>query len=178
MSLLTQRISITLLIYFDRFAASIIGEARKLVSGRVIHVHVTFRHAQRGRFKGRLELTLRDGAKEEFIIVRELRAVVGNKDDHELLKAVAPYVHRKPPKWQAGTSTVAGDRPPALDAVKWVKPLLPSTIPPGLAQALSGGSSRKVLAEIRNIHLPRTLDVQTHGRHFQTLLWVEEHRLV
>ncbi|KAI0371390.1 P-loop containing nucleoside triphosphate hydrolase protein [Pilatotrama ljubarskyi] len=160
------------------FTASIIGEARKLVLGQVIRIHVTFRQTQRGRYQGRLELTLQDASQRAFIIIRQLYAVVGNKEDHELLKAVAPYVHRRPAKWQPDTSTVEGQRPPALDVVKWARPLPQSAIPARLAQALSVRSTREAVEAIRTAHLPSALSVTTHGRHFQILLWVEEQRLV
>ncbi|KAI0634736.1 P-loop containing nucleoside triphosphate hydrolase protein [Trametes polyzona] len=160
------------------FSASIVGGPGKLVKGEAHRVFVSFRHSQRGRYQGRLELTLRDGTKRPFIVLRQLRVLVGNKDDHELLKAAAPYVHRKPAKWHPVTSIVEGDRPPALDAAKWVKQLLPSTIPAPLAKALSSGASRSTVRTIRNTFLPRVFDARSHGAHFQALLWIEEHRMV
>ena len=139
---------------------------------------MTFRQALRGRYQGRLELTLNDGTTRPFVIIRQLRAVVGNADDHQLLKAAAPYVHRRPLRWRAHASTMEGRRPPALDAVKWVKPLLPAVIPPALVDVLAIRSTNTAIAAIRSNHLPKTLSATTHAQHFQTLLHIEEQRLV
>ncbi|CDO71155.1 hypothetical protein BN946_scf184845.g25 [Trametes cinnabarina] len=163
---------------FASFTASITGGPRALRPGQVIRILVTFRQALPGRYQGRLELTFNDGTTRPFVIIRQLRAVVGNSEDHELLKAAAPYVHRRPAKWYSNASTVEGRRPPALDVVKWVKPLLPAPIPPALADALALRSTKAAIAAIRTHHLPGTLTAATHTRHFQTLLHIEEQRLV
>lgn len=155
----------------------IVGNARRLVQGRTVCVRTTFRYAQRGRFQGRLEITLQDGTQRPFLVIRQLRAVVGNADDYELLKAVAPYVRRRPPPWRHGSTLVEGRRPPALDAVAWVVRLEPSHIPVPLSQALRGGATRKTRNIIRAQHMPAVLSVATHDAHFRILLWIEEHRL-
>lgn len=136
-----------------------------------------FRRAQRGRFQGRLEITLQDGARRPFLIVREIRAVVGNAADHELLRAVAPFVHRRPAAWRHSRDIVEGTRPPALDAVRWVKPLEQSSIPPGLFGILKNGSTTKATAAVRANYFSSALSHETHEQHFRALLWIEEYRL-
>ena len=145
--------------------------------GQSLQIAVTFRHTQRGRYQGRLEITLRNASQRTFLVIRELRAVVGNAADHDLLKAVAPYVHRRPSRWRHDTTIVAGMRPPALDAVRWVKKLDQSYIPSSLSDILKVGSTRKAIAAIRSSVLPPTLTSETHDRFFRALLWIEEYRL-
>ncbi|KAI0634733.1 P-loop containing nucleoside triphosphate hydrolase protein [Trametes polyzona] len=159
------------------FSSCIVGGPSRLIPGRVYRVLVTFRHRQRGRFQGRLELTFQDATKRTSIVVRQLRAVVGNREDRELLRAAAPFVQRRPARWENNTSVVTGDPPPVMGAIKWVKPLLPFNVPLPLSLALSDGSSRDAIRVIRNDHLPSVVDPRSHGRYFQVLLWIEEHRL-
>ncbi len=140
-------------------------------------MRIMFRHSQRGRFSGRVELTLQDTSRRTFVIIRQLHAVVGTVSDHELLKADAPYARHRPTRWRDRTHVVEGTRPPALNAVKWVKKLENSEIPPGLQELLKNGSTRKVIGAIRGTFLPQTLTYTTHERYYRLLLWLEEHRL-
>ncbi|KAI9061630.1 hypothetical protein FKP32DRAFT_1759584, partial [Trametes sanguinea] len=88
---------------------------------------VTFRHSLRGWFQGRLDLVFNDPTGRPILFIRQIRAIVGNADDRELLRGTASYVQRQPAaKWYAHAPTVEGRRPPALDVVQWVKPLPPS----------------------------------------------------
>ncbi|KAI0674635.1 P-loop containing nucleoside triphosphate hydrolase protein [Trametes maxima] len=160
------------------FSCTLVGNGRNLVPGRIIRVLVSFRQAQHGRYQGRIEITLRDGTARPFIVVRQLKAVVGNKDDHQLLKAVAPYVRKRPAQWHSPTSVVDGDRPPAPDAIEWVKNLPVSKIPARLSEILGAGLTRDAKTAIHEEFLATGLSVGTHGRHFQTLLWIEEWRMV
>ncbi|KAJ2992539.1 hypothetical protein NUW54_g7909 [Trametes sanguinea] len=142
------------------FSASIVGGARQLRQGQVIRVAVTFRQALRGRYQGRLELTLNDGTTRPFVIIRQLRAVVGNADDHQLLKAAAPY--------STSTAEVAC---PRLDDGR-------TSAPGPRCHVLAIRSTNTAIAAIRSNHLPKTLSATTHAQHFQTLLHIEEQRLV
>ncbi|RDX46171.1 P-loop containing nucleoside triphosphate hydrolase protein [Lentinus brumalis] len=135
------------------FSATIVGGPCPMASGQAVCVRIMFRHSQRGRFSGRLELTLQDTSRRTFVIIRQLHAVVGTVSDHELLKADAPYARHRPTRWRDRTHVVEGTRPPALNAVKWVKKLENSESP------------------------PPTLTYTTHERYYRLLLWLEEHRL-
>ena len=153
------------------------GNTRTINRGQTLHIVVSFRQEQRGRYQGRLEITVQNASQRSFLIIRELRAIVGNAADHDLLKAVAPYVHRRPSRWRHDTPVVAGMRPPALDAVRWVKKPEQSYIPSNLSDILKLGSTRKAIAAIRGGFLPPTLSSETHDRFFRALLWIEEYRL-
>lgn len=164
--------------YTTRFSASTPKLGKTLVAGTSKNVHVIFRQEHRGRFQDRLEVTFKILSTERtFLISRSLRAVVGNAADHELLRPAAPYVRRGRAPWKHGEVVGEGDRPPALDAVQWAKPLPPSLIPSNLADILSDGNIRDVLNQVRAKFLPEFLNA-THGQWFRVLLWVEESRMV
>ncbi|EIW51636.1 P-loop containing nucleoside triphosphate hydrolase protein [Trametes versicolor FP-101664 SS1] len=160
------------------FSASTSKLGKTLVAGTSKNVHVIFRQEHRGRFQDRLEVTFKILSTERtFLISRSLRAVVGNAADHELLRPAAPYVRRGRAPWKHGEVVGEGDRPPALDAVQWAKPLPPSLIPSNLADILSDGNIRDVLNQVRARFLPEFRNA-THGQWFRVLLWVEESRMV
>ncbi|KAI0634732.1 P-loop containing nucleoside triphosphate hydrolase protein [Trametes polyzona] len=160
------------------FSATASKVGRKLVAGSSASVTITFRQGIRGRAEGRLELTFKiRESQRTFIIARSLRAVVGNAADHELLRPSAPYVRRARAPWQHGRPVIEGERPPALDAVKWAVKLPPSLIPAALATILAEGSGRDVLNRVRSQFLPQ-FEPGTHGNYFRVLLWVEEARMV
>ncbi|KAI9061625.1 P-loop containing nucleoside triphosphate hydrolase protein [Trametes sanguinea] len=154
------------------------SSAQCVNAGRPVDIIVRLTQNQRGRYDGRLEISFRDAATmRSFVVIRQLRAVVGNAADHNLLRPAAPYVRRGPAPWDNGRAIVEGERPPALDAARWVKKLPPSLIPSALAGVLDNGSTREVVNQVRNQFLPGYFDSSTHGQHFRVQLWVEEHRM-
>ncbi|KAI0945598.1 hypothetical protein AcW1_001783 [Taiwanofungus camphoratus] len=158
------------------FSAKIEGGPQRLATGKDIKVVVKFRHSQHGRYEGRIEIMFQDAFQRPFVIIRQLRAVVGDVADHQLLKASSPFVQRKRIPWKHGQHYLPGRRPPALDAVPWVKKLPQAPMPTAIIEALSRRLPN-VIQSFRTTHLPQTLDHQTHGRHFKTILWVEEYRM-
>ncbi|KAH9887301.1 P-loop containing nucleoside triphosphate hydrolase protein [Cubamyces lactineus] len=158
-------------------SAAVIGQ--HITPQRPVQVLVRFSQQHRGRYDGRLEITLKDTITQRtFVILRQLRAVVGNPADHQFLRPTAPYVRRGRAPWKQGGDVVDGERPPALDAVKWVKKLPPSRIPGPLAAIIANGSMRDIITQIRAQFLPPTLHADTHGTYFRVLLWIEEARMV
>jgi helicase MOV-10 len=115
--------------------------------------------------------------RKRFLISRPLQAVIGNKADHELLKPKAPYQPRTRTLRQPETEVVPGVPPPAQDAIPWTVQLPLAKIPQALASTLLTGSFSEVLGGVRKSFMPKTFDSQTYGRHFQSVLWVEEHRM-
>ncbi|OJT08299.1 hypothetical protein TRAPUB_838 [Trametes pubescens] len=159
------------------FSASAPKIGKKLVAGSSATINLTFRQAFRGRSEGRLEVKFKIlSTQATFIIYRNLRAVVGNAADHEILRPAAPYVRRGRAQWKHGGTVVEGERPPALEAVQWAKKLPPSLIPSNLADILSNDNTREVLNQVR-AQLPAFVNA-THGQWFRVLLWVEESRMV
>ncbi|KAI0945600.1 hypothetical protein AcW1_001785 [Taiwanofungus camphoratus] len=159
------------------FSVDIRSFPHALVHGREVSITVTFRQAHGGRYGDRLELMFEDTSlRQRFAIVRSVEAIVGSKADHELLKPKSPYVPRKRTHRDPEVEVIPGDPPPALRAVPYVVKLPSADIPRRIASSLSRGSDSHVIAHIRTV-LPQHLDSASHGVHFKTLLWVEEHRM-
>ncbi|KAI0048937.1 P-loop containing nucleoside triphosphate hydrolase protein [Auriscalpium vulgare] len=150
----------------------------RLQYGRETRLGITLRHDHRGRFEDRLEITFEDTTlKQKFIIVRLLKATVGSKADYELLKPSRPYVPRQRTARQAEVDVVPGPSAPALEAVKWVVSLPHAPIPQSISSVLFSGSTSDVIRQLRRTVLPASLNKDTYGRHFKTLLWIEEGRM-
>ena len=80
-----------------------------MVFGREKRVLVTFKPSYRGRFESRLEILFEDTQlSRTFVIVRQIRAIVGDVADHALLKPIAPYVPRKRTSRQAEQEVIPG----------------------------------------------------------------------
>ena len=56
-------------------------------------------------------------------------------------------------------------------------PLPHAEIPAHITFALKYGTTRVQVENIKNSALPGTFDAATYGRHFKTLLWVEEFQM-
>ena len=109
--------------------------------------------------------------------MRAVRAIIGDEADRELLRATTPHVSKKRVPWKNGQKYFPGRRPPALDAVPWVRKLKPYLIPAALALSLRETQQDELTEAIRTKHLPTVLDASTHGQHFKVMLWVEEWRM-
>jgi helicase MOV-10 len=139
---------------------------------------VKFNQRHRGRYEDRVDIILEDvSIRQRFVITRSLRVTVGNKEDHELLKPRAPYVPRKRTRREPETEILPGVEPASLRAIPWVVPLPHADIPKNLSSILSQGSFTQVIGTVRRVLLPQALSSATYNRHFQSLLWIEEHRM-
>lgn len=131
-----------------------------------------------GYYDDRAELVFEDAALAlRFTITRPLRAVVGEAAVLELLKPTAPYVRPKPKDRDPVEEVVDGIPPPALAEVKWAVPLPIAPVPKYIPPALAIGSRAEKTSTVRNTLLPRTLTHETYGRHWKTLLWIEEEQM-
>ncbi|KAJ7255409.1 P-loop containing nucleoside triphosphate hydrolase protein [Mycena rebaudengoi] len=131
-----------------------------------------------GRAEDRLEILFEDlQLHTRFVIARILRAIVGDRADHDLLRPIAPYVPRKRAARQPETEVVGGVLPSSLNAVPYIVPLPKAPIPNGLAATLSTGASAAITSTVRRVYLPEVLDSNTYARHFKHLLWIEEFRM-
>ena len=145
--------------------------------GRDVHVKVDFKHTLRGSYGARLEFWFQDTTlNQKFAIVRTASAIVGNKEDYDRLRPVAPFVPRKRTTREPETTIIEGVRPAPLGYVRYVVSLPESPIPGHISSALSQGSPDGIVSYFRKSLLPRVLDSTTYGRHFKYLLWAEEHR--
>lgn len=162
------------------FSFSAVTQSSVLTFGRSVTGQVKFREANNGHYEDRLEIIFEDERLgQRFIIVRPVRAIIGNKEDHELLKPVAPFIPRKRIARDPETEILEGVLPPTLKAIPYVVKLAQSEIPKNLSLSLSTGSGSlsDVIGRVRRIFLPKSWDSNSYGRHFKNLLWVEEYRM-
>ncbi|KAF5351162.1 hypothetical protein D9756_008289 [Leucocoprinus leucothites] len=161
------------------FTYKVEGGNRKVTSQPII-VNITFTDQHIGRYQDRLEFEFEDQQlKKTFIVSRTVRAIIGDRTAHEQLKARAPYVPRIRTRREPETKVVEGVAPPSLNAIPYVTKLPRAAIPPQLLATLTLSSrpTRETLESIKRAFLPRLLDAETHGRHFKTLIWIEEHQM-
>ncbi|KXN81885.1 Putative helicase mov-10-B.1 [Leucoagaricus sp. SymC.cos] len=162
------------------FSVKVEGELRRLSNTRPIVLNVTFIQGYIGRYQDRIELQFEDEQlRKSFIISRTARAIVGDRAAHEELKPRAPYVPRVRLNRQPETHVVEGVAAPSLNAIPYVTRLPLATIPKHLLStlALSSYPTKDNLNSIKRGFLPQTFDSTTHGRHFEALLWIEEHKM-
>lgn len=140
---------------------------------------IRFKQAYLGRYQDRLELLFEDTqSKKKFIITRALKAIVGDKSEHEELRAKIPYVPRSISKRSPVREVVEGIKPPAASVIPYVKKLPKADIPASLEKILSGKESvAKMIARIKDVFKPHIFNRQTYGQHFKRLLWIEERRM-
>jgi len=147
--------------------------------GKPIQLNVTFQQSYIGRYEDRAEFLFEDlQLKKRFLISRTLRAIVGNKADHQLLRPKAPYVPRERVARQPEVTVVEGVDPPSLKVIPYVFKLPKANIPKSLLSTLSScGSFSEGIKRVKNVFLPSSLDSDTYARHFKHLLWVEEFQM-
>lgn len=150
-------------------------------NGEITKIYIDFdSRGDLGQFEDRLELTFQDfHQNKRFAIVRPVSAIVGNREDYEALKPVAPYVPRvrKLGVAERNLDIDEGPKPPALAEVKWVVRLPQYDVPPILEDTIaSAGKSRDLIGRLKAF-LPSRLRTDSYTRFFQTLLHVEEAQL-
>jgi len=160
------------------FSATMVGTARNVTTRIPIQLHISFKQPHMGRYEDRLELVFEDTQlNKQFIIARRLKAIVGNKAEHEALQPKTPYMPRTHSSREIilEQDVMEGVKPPALKAMRYVVPLPKANIPTHLHNILAGSeTTTKVLATVRKVFMPQVLNSDTYGRHFKHLLWVEE----
>ena len=149
-----------------------------LRSSQRITISISFTSTFRGRLQDRIELVFEDQSlSQRFVIVRAIRAISGDREDHEQFQPRAPFVPRQRTSRAPETEVVPGVRPPSLGVVPWIVPLPDAIIPKSLSDAVASGSTKEIIERLRTSFLPMLLNNETYGRHFKTLLWAEEHRM-
>ncbi|KAF8630294.1 hypothetical protein AX15_003007 [Amanita polypyramis BW_CC] len=142
-----------------------------------IKLAITLKQMHIGRYEDRLEMIFEDiQLKKRFLISRPISVIVGNAEDHEKLKATAPYIPRRRTERKPEKRIIEGVRPPALTAIPYVGTLPKAAIRPALLALLSRGSVEETVARLKTAYLPSVLDSETFARHFRTLIWIEEQR--
>lgn len=140
------------------------------VQGRSIKI--TFRPSFEGRYEDTLELTFHDVSRsQQFSITRQIRAIVGSRDDQEDLKPKAPYTRRRYVPLPLEGRIISPLRPPTWTETKWVTSLPEYKAPKALIQAAYGPDGRRVVTQR---FMPSVFNEETYGRSFQNVLWIEE----
>ncbi|EIN09073.1 P-loop containing nucleoside triphosphate hydrolase protein [Punctularia strigosozonata HHB-11173 SS5] len=162
------------------FIASVKGAGTRVPSAEDLHVVVKFTQhpPQRGRYEARLEIVFEDAdASRRFEISRIIKAVVGDPQDHELLKPVAPYVKPTRRRRTAETEVVQAELPPSLSRIQYRRKLPDAKIPDALLSVLEKrASSQQITGRIREGHLPPALNETSYSTWYQTLIWAEEYK--
>ncbi|KAG5351366.1 hypothetical protein C0989_006827 [Termitomyces sp. Mn162] len=151
---------------------------QNLSPGVPVYFSVTLIQTYIGRCQDRVEFLFEDTQlRTQFVIIRQLEAIVGNQVDHKRLQPVAPYIPRPKTARQPELLVVEGVRPPAMKAVPYVVPLPRASIPNALATTLTTGSRDVKITRIRTVFLPKEFNTSNYDRHFKHLLWIEEHQM-
>ncbi|KAF8632178.1 hypothetical protein AX17_004918 [Amanita inopinata Kibby_2008] len=159
------------------FDVDVEGASRTITTITPITVEVTFTQIYAGRYEDRLEMLFEDIQLEKrFIISKPLCAIVGNKADHEALKAKVPYIARPRTTREPELQVVEGVAPPSTKAIPYIGRLPLAHIPYHLLSTLSAGTTGDIIARVRRTYLPRHFNSETYARFFKHLLWIEEFR--
>ncbi|KAM6492610.1 P-loop containing nucleoside triphosphate hydrolase protein [Amanita muscaria] len=159
------------------FDVTVEGANRNITTITPVTIQVAFKQKHVGRCEDRLEMVFEDvQLAKRFLISKSLSAIVGNKADHEALKAKAPYVPQPRTSREPENDVVEGVQPPATKAVPYVDRLPHAYIPSPLLSTLSSGTTGDIVARVRRTFLPREFSSETYARFFKHLLWIEEYR--
>ena len=161
---------------FARFSVQITGGLKRHLP---LTLNIGFKQPYVGRYQDRLELLFEDTkSKKKFIITRALKAIVGNKGEHEELQPKTPYVPRSTSKRSPVLEVVEGIKPPASSVIPYVGRLPKAHIPTPLEKVLtSKDSEAKMTARIKSSFIPQTFNSKSHGQLFKHLIWIEEFRM-
>jgi helicase MOV-10 len=141
-------------------------------------LNIGFKQPYVGRYQDRLELLFEDTkSKKNFIITRALKAIVGNKGEHEELQPKTPYIPRSTSKRSPILKVVEGIKPPSSSVIPYVDRLPKAHIPTPLEKVLTSKDAvAKMTARIKSVFIPKVFNSRSHGQHFKHLLWIEEFR--
>jgi helicase MOV-10 len=134
-----------------------------------------------GEYEDVLELIFLDhSARNRFLITRKLCAVVGSEADYKQLKPKAAYIRRKPAPFQFDGPIIRTLRPPTWGPIEWISRLPEFKSPENLIRVAFGshsGSYTKSILQAVNQFLPSSFTVNTYGKHFQVLLYIEDEQM-
>ncbi|TFK41414.1 P-loop containing nucleoside triphosphate hydrolase protein [Crucibulum laeve] len=166
--------------YGKTFSARLKGKSKLIHNGQSRFISIVYHPADAGRYEDTLELVfVNPQPRRTFIITRRILATVGSREDHEQLRARAPYVERKTIRTNVDGEIIPSLRPPTWTATIWAEWLPHYKAPDHLITAAFGPNVRNHKTAIKGIRrcMPATFDVNTHGKWFQTLLHVEEEQM-
>ena len=166
---------------FVRFSVRIISSRNRNINYLPSSLSIGFKQPYVGRYQDRLELLFEDTRlRKRFIITQDLKAIIGNKEEHEELQPKTPHSY---------ILHSMSKRNPILEVVPGIKPLTTSSIilyviqlpkahiPTDLGKILSSEDSvAKMILRLKSDFMPQVFNSKSHGQHFKHLLWIEEFR--
>ncbi|PPQ70505.1 hypothetical protein CVT24_013275 [Panaeolus cyanescens] len=164
----------------DKFSAHLRGNSKRIDKSRPRKLAVVFHPSDVGHYEDVLELLfLRIEDSKRFIITRTVEAVVGDREDHEQLRPKIPYQRRKIVRHDLIELVIPSLRPPAWTQTKWTDRLFQFPLPAPLIEGVYGPSvktAKQAISTARRF-MPNVFNLETYGRWFQTLLYLEEERV-
>lgn len=131
-----------------------------------------------GIYEDRIEHTFEEEKSQHlFFITRLVKATVGSKADHTLLKPQAPFLPRTETIREPEITVLPAERPPVLNAIKYTARMPLYQIPKALIEILSSGSRSKVVERIQKHRPPKLRDGSNYSHNFGTLVWAEEYQM-
>ena len=166
--------------FLFRFSVQIIGSPNRN-SYLPLSLNIKFKQPYVGRYQDRLELLFEDTRlRKRFIITQDLKAIIGNKEEHEELQPKTPhsYILRSMSKRSPILEVVPGIKPPTTSIIPYVGRLPKARIPHSLEKTLSSEDSvAKMNLRLKSVFMPQVFNSKSHGQHFKHLLWIEEFRV-
>ncbi|KAJ7918136.1 RNA helicase [Mycena leptocephala] len=155
----------------NRFSVTLAGKSRWVKPNNARTLSIQFHPSFDGEYEDVLELIFLDhSARNRFLIIRKLCAVVGSEADYKQLKPTAAYVRRKPAPFQFDGPIIRTLRPPTWGPIEWISRLPEFKSPENLIRVAFGshsGSKTKSVLQAVNQFLPSSFTVNTYGKHFQ-----------
>lgn len=170
-----------------RFSARLISRTKFVRPGRAFMrtVSVVFHPSYAGQYEDTLELVFwHCDLKRKFIITRQVKAIVGDREDHDQIRPSAPYTGpRDVPRFTADpTKVVRSLRPLAWSETIWTERLPEYEIPEKVIQAafapelVRKPNANMAKANVQRL-MPSAFNVTTYATWWQVLLWVEEEQV-
>ncbi|KAJ2913799.1 hypothetical protein MD484_g6608, partial [Candolleomyces efflorescens] len=174
--------------YGDHFSARLKGKSNVVRPGKGAKaartILVAFQPSYPGQYEDTLELAFwHTELKRSFVITRRLKAVVGDREDHEQIGAREAYTGpRRVERLQSEDLRIVKSlRPPTWTPTQWKEKLPGYDVPEKVIEAAFGRadvarSKTVAKANVRRL-MPGVFDVKTYGAWWQVLLHVEEEQV-
>ncbi|KAJ2936839.1 hypothetical protein H1R20_g242, partial [Candolleomyces eurysporus] len=171
-----------------RFSARLKGRSNIIPPGTGAKatrtIFIAFHPGFPGQYEDTLELGFwHFGLKRSFVITRRVKAVVGDRDDHEQIRAREAYTGpRRVERLQSERLKIVRSlRPPTWTPTLWKEKLPGYDIPARVIEAAFGRievARRKTNAKanVKSL-MPGVFNVDTYGAWWQVLLYVEEEQV-
>ncbi|KAF6753774.1 RNA helicase [Ephemerocybe angulata] len=170
-----------------RFSVKVKGRSRVVRPGGAATertLALVFHPSFAGQYEDTLEIIFwkHEDLDGTFLITRRVKATVGDRADHEQIRASAPYTGpRHVPKFNAeGVKVVQSLRPPTWTETVWTERLPEFKVPERIVEAaFAPNLERRQNVAKANVQrlMPAVFNLDTYATWWQVLLWVEEEQV-